>query len=171
MEVLLPRLKKWKFLANFLYTFFPNGHNWCLLALPDDLFCPQFCRQAPSNPSTEMSKDSCAFPGLLLAEIFLSPPSSKSELFSSCSTPVTWTKHFPLGQNTPGKAAESKRAKCHRNRTGRGEMPLGWSSASFLLSTCVTDTKVSGAHSWESAVPSGMCFGATGKRPHGTNSV
>lgn len=28
-------------------------------------------------------------------------------------------------------------------------MPLGWSSASFLFSTWVTDTKVSGGHSWE----------------------
>lgn len=50
-------------------------------------------------------------------------------------------------------------------------MPEGWSSASFLLSTCVTDTRVSDGHSWDSAVPSGMCFGATGKRQHKTNSV
>lgn len=36
-------------------------------------------------------------------------------------------------------------------------MPLGWSSASFLLCVCVTDTRVSDGHSWERAVPSGMC--------------
>lgn len=67
-----------KFLANFLYSFFPTWHNFCLLALADDLFCLQFCRQAPSNPSTEMSKDSYVFPGLPLAEMFSESFSLKS---------------------------------------------------------------------------------------------
>lgn len=118
------------------------------------------------TPLLKCLKDSCAFPGLLLAEIFRVLPqvSQSFSLLVPLLSPAIPNQTLPTCTKlTPGKAAESKHAKCHRNRNGRGEMPLGWSSASFVVSTCVTDTKVSGGHSWERAVPSGMCLVLQGR--------
>lgn len=42
-------------------------------------------------------------------------------------------------------------------------MPLGWSSASFLLGICVTDTKVSDGHSWGNAVLQGWVLELQGR--------